>query len=820
MEENKLYPEGTVQQTDDFAMRQKIKKIVRENIENIIKEETISAFKKMGYDEKDGYMFVVAAGGKDNKENEIGKGTAEGKLTVTVSTPKMLNMGATKPVSYMQKNTTFGGKKIISEIYLEIKDKSVHINYKNTEAGSFTSSSSKDTYAPNKLNKSGVISSVENESKFKKDFKSFFKPIAEAEAEYLIGTKIGNDDKIEKNMNDSIVKENKFSMKLTELLSGTFEDVDKKISRIVNESIDGVRFPSFVNQHVSFAVASKNAAKVQEILFGLGVRFQTASTGGKTYFQFDNVAELGFAAEEVSKEVPLMYSTYIEKPESLNESTTNDEFVAHGHYTVSNAGGYEIMLADSGDAARVKDAFGSDNPEISDWLEIEYVKDDDTGELEPVIDPNGYNIPLNMVMRVKRENNKDSVDGTPETPTGKPTEDDLLVGSDEKIEEITASGAGIGGPTQPSGFKYPGAGWSKDGKTPNLKANKDYTQIQMNEEIKKTTYGIMRTPRAHKVRQDDGTYKVITESDLKSPYTQLVPMGPDGWPPRGMEKHHVMGLHDVDVNSKDELKRTGHGNLNLIKETGEWDEHDKEMVMWKNGLENEVKRIEQEFPEQVEIESVRGFDKYQGPYAYVKIGDGFYDIWTTGEGYEQMILWIDGFVIDNTSSEGGRPGYMGTTDQIIEMLREYFGTLNENKKLSLIKRKFAVLSENEESGINKRYIITEKLTADEQKRRWKKLYECDCFCGIKDNEQNLVTRDEYEDVSNEEFEANNETSIESNLCDTQFSGKEKGFIDIPKATGSMVVFRISESDVKSNKTYVIDHFTKKLVLNPLYKSKK
>lgn len=84
----------------------------------------------------------------------------------------------------------------------------------------------------------------------------------------------------------------------------------------------------------------------------------------------------------------------------------DEPFVVHGYYTVSNSGGYEIMLSDSGDAARVRDAFGSDNPETSDWLEIQYVEDengepDEEGFLpsEPVIDPEGYNIPLNLVMR-------------------------------------------------------------------------------------------------------------------------------------------------------------------------------------------------------------------------------------------------------------------------------------------------------------------------------------------------------------------------------------------------------------------------------------
>lgn len=78
-----------------------------------------------------------------------------------------------------------------------------------------------------------------------------------------------------------------------------------------------------------------------------------------------------------------------------------EEFITHGYYTVSNCGGYEIQLSDCGDMARIKDAYGNDNPQISEWLEIEYIIDEDNEEeLIPVIDPNGYDIPLNMVMRV------------------------------------------------------------------------------------------------------------------------------------------------------------------------------------------------------------------------------------------------------------------------------------------------------------------------------------------------------------------------------------------------------------------------------------
>ncbi len=79
-----------------------------------------------------------------------------------------------------------------------------------------------------------------------------------------------------------------------------------------------------------------------------------------------------------------------------------EDFIAHGFYTKSNSGGYEVMLSDDGDSAKVRDAFGSDNPKTSDWLEIEYIENEETLDYEAIIDPNGYNIPLNKVMRVNR----------------------------------------------------------------------------------------------------------------------------------------------------------------------------------------------------------------------------------------------------------------------------------------------------------------------------------------------------------------------------------------------------------------------------------
>lgn len=83
------------------------------------------------------------------------------------------------------------------------------------------------------------------------------------------------------------------------------------------------------------------------------------------------------------------------------------DFKGHVAYSISNVGGYLVELSDCGGSARVKDAYGSDHPLVSDWFEIETVERfpeelDEEGypEWDSVIDPEGYNINLNNIMRI------------------------------------------------------------------------------------------------------------------------------------------------------------------------------------------------------------------------------------------------------------------------------------------------------------------------------------------------------------------------------------------------------------------------------------
>jgi len=106
-----------------------------------------------------------------------------------------------------------------------------------------------------------------------------------------------------------------------------------------------------------------------------------------------------FIKEEVKK-IHLKHQLLKERKRILRElEELEDDFNPQGYYTVSNTGGYEVEIDNSGDQARLK----LPNGKITDWLDIEYVpKEDNPEEHEPVIDPNGYNVPLNLVMRFNR----------------------------------------------------------------------------------------------------------------------------------------------------------------------------------------------------------------------------------------------------------------------------------------------------------------------------------------------------------------------------------------------------------------------------------
>ena len=69
----------------------------------------------------------------------------------------------------------------------------------------------------------------------------------------------------------------------------------------------------------------------------------------------------------------------------------------HGYYTYSNCCGYGVILSDCVESAKL--VMNNEDCDVTDWLVIEHIFDEEEEEWMPVIDPTGYNIPLNLVMR-------------------------------------------------------------------------------------------------------------------------------------------------------------------------------------------------------------------------------------------------------------------------------------------------------------------------------------------------------------------------------------------------------------------------------------
>jgi len=79
----------------------------------------------------------------------------------------------------------------------------------------------------------------------------------------------------------------------------------------------------------------------------------------------------------------------------------NEEFTTHGIYTVSNSMSYEIEVSKSGDMARLRTFDVEEQGHVTEWLPIEFMPDEDPNkDFIAIIDPDGYSIRLDEVMKV------------------------------------------------------------------------------------------------------------------------------------------------------------------------------------------------------------------------------------------------------------------------------------------------------------------------------------------------------------------------------------------------------------------------------------
>jgi ribosomal protein S17E len=163
---------------------------------------------------------------------------------------------------------------------------------------------------------------------------------------------------------------------------------------------------------------------------------------------------------------------------------------------------------------------------------------------------------------------------------------------------------------------------------------------------------------------------------------------------------------------------------------------------------------------------------------------------------------------------------------------------SEDSKLlkeSLVKRKFALNEVNEKEGVNKKYIVTEKRSAEEEKERWKRLsmmetsetihkaeniVECSCgcngSCGCSNQEEEYVTMDQGQEENEQEFMQRNQDAESGEMID----GKEVIIVAKPNSL-SNAMYKVFKNDfMNENKAYILDMTSGNLVNNPNFKPEK
>lgn len=157
--------------------------------------------------------------------------------------------------------------------------------------------------------------------------------------------------------------------------------------------------------------------------------------------------------------------------------------------------------------------------------------------------------------------------------------------------------------------------------------------------------------------------------------------------------------------------------------------------------------------------------------------------------------------------------------------------INENKKLDLTRKKFFSIQENEEKGINKRYLITEKTTEEYEKERWKKLSSFKLYESIKEAEEmneffDLIKQENIEPIINpvtiKKLTENvshddifNELSKPELLSEsTNIDDEETVTVEKPNSKFGLEYRFFKKDFLNENKHYILDLNSKVYVKNP------
>lgn len=188
---NNTYPKGFVPRNEEFEKAQTIKQEVYNFLKEAMEEASEKAFKALGIE------CTEKHAGEYGDGSVYGMGLGEGgKCNIKVGS---------KTSSYLEKQISYGGKRMFVETSFEIdgRNEMIHMIYRTTEKA--VSQGHREFDGGFFVNED-MHMSLSDMTKFKKDMKKILEDAAEKEAAYLTKSKIGVDDRIETDVTQSVVE--------------------------------------------------------------------------------------------------------------------------------------------------------------------------------------------------------------------------------------------------------------------------------------------------------------------------------------------------------------------------------------------------------------------------------------------------------------------------------------------------------------------------------------------------------------------------------------------------------------------------------------
>jgi len=241
--DNELSTNSEVKRSDEFQSILNIKTTVIDLIKELLISTTGDEFSKLGYEKVEKYASV------DGNEKHLGHGVEENKYCTRLA-------GKTK--TNIEKQIFFGTKRVEAEINIIFKGTVLNLEYKTPESGYFR--------GVDKVGKTFMINEkqsfkTDNLKTLKKELTELFKQLAKKEVGYLIDTKLGVEDKMEKSTTSTVEENYKLTNNMKKLTLKEFFSVDEP--NVQPENINEIKSAK-VEPHIE-KIKTKNTIPLKDI---------------------------------------------------------------------------------------------------------------------------------------------------------------------------------------------------------------------------------------------------------------------------------------------------------------------------------------------------------------------------------------------------------------------------------------------------------------------------------------------------------------------------------------------------------------------------